>query len=41
MKLVYWGLITVLVAAMAAYTAARDSSGVCQVPHSMTYRDFR
>lgn len=41
MKLVYWALATVLVAGMAAYGVAHDSSGVCQVPHSTTYRVFR
>jgi hypothetical protein len=41
MKLAYWALATALVAVMAAYIVARDSSGVCQVPHSITYRVFR
>ena len=41
MKLAYWILASVLLAGMAAYTTARDSSGVCEVPHSTTYRVFR
>jgi hypothetical protein len=41
MKLVYWILATVLVAGMAAYSTARDSSGICEVPHSTAYRVFR
>lgn len=41
MKFAYWALATVLIAALAAYTVSRDSSGVCQVPHSITYRVFR
>jgi hypothetical protein len=41
MKLAYWGLATLLVAVMAAYITSRESSGVCQVPHSTTYRVLR
>ncbi len=41
MKLAYWALATLLVSAIAIYTEARNSSGVCQVPHSTTYRVFR
>jgi hypothetical protein len=41
MKLAYWTLATALVAVMATYTVVRDSSAVCQVPHSITYRVFR
>jgi hypothetical protein len=41
MKLAYWALATILVAVMAAYAVSRDASGVCQVPHSTSYRVFR
>jgi len=41
MKLAYWALATLLVSAMAVYTETRHSSGVCQAPHSTTYRVFR
>ncbi|WP_256575712.1 hypothetical protein [Pseudomonas sp. R16(2017)] len=41
MKLTYWALAALLVVALAAYSVVRDSSGVCQVPHSITYRVFR
>ncbi|WP_256576225.1 hypothetical protein [Pseudomonas sp. KK4] len=41
MKLIYWALVTVLVAGAAAYNAVRESTSICQVPHSTTYRVFR
>lgn len=41
MKIAYWALATLLVAVMAAYTATRESSSVCQVSHSITYRVLR
>ncbi|MGY2184695.1 hypothetical protein [Pseudomonas sp. SDO5591_S426] len=41
MKLIYWALVAVLVAAVAAYNAVRESTSICQVPHSTTYRVFR
>lgn len=41
MKIMFWCLAAGLVVVLAAYSAARDSSAVCQVPHSITYRVFR
>ncbi len=41
MNLVYWTLVVILVAGAGAYGVVRDSSGVCQAPHSTTYRVFR
>ena len=41
MKLIYWALATVLVAGVGAYSAVRESTSICQVPHSTTYRVFR
>lgn len=41
MKIMFWCLTAGLLVVLAAYSAARDSSSVCQVPHSTTYRVFR
>jgi len=41
MKLTYWALVTALVAGAAVYNAVRESTSICQVPHSTTYRVFR
>jgi hypothetical protein len=41
MKIAYWTLATLLVSAMVIYTEARNSTGICKVPHSTTYRVFR
>lgn len=37
MKTFYWILTAGLVLVLMAYTVTRDASGVCQVPHEMTY----
>ncbi|WP_256576725.1 MULTISPECIES: hypothetical protein [unclassified Pseudomonas] len=41
MRLTYWAMAALLISLLAAYSVVRDSSGVCQVPHSITYRVFR
>jgi len=41
MKIMFWCLASGLLVVMAAYSAARDSSRVCQVPRSTTYQVFR
>jgi hypothetical protein len=40
-KTFYWILTAGLVLVLMAYTVTRDASGVCQVPHEMTYRVLR
>ena len=41
MKTVYWILAAGLVLVLMAYSVTRDAPGVCQVPHSTTYRVLR
>jgi hypothetical protein len=41
MKIMFWCLAAGLLVVLAAYSAASDSAGVCQVPRSTTYNLFR
>ncbi|MGF6127218.1 hypothetical protein QF019_002427 [Pseudomonas frederiksbergensis] len=41
MKPVFWLLAAGLLVVMLAYNIKREASGVCQVPHSTTYRVFQ
>ncbi|WP_460067531.1 hypothetical protein [Pseudomonas sp. H1_G08] len=41
MKTMFWCLAAGLLVVLAAYSAARESSGVCQVPRTTTYNVFR
>lgn len=41
MKPVFWMLAAGMLVVMLAYNVKREASGVCQVPHSTTYRLLR
>ncbi len=41
MKIMFWCLAAGLLVVLAAYSAARDGQGTCQVPRSTTYNVFR
>ena len=41
MNFVYWVLVTILIAAIAAYGAIRDATATCQVSHASTYQVFK